>query len=87
MLVLTFLLKGGLYQITFRGLLRRVLVLALGGWYVSCALKSLLLNASLYSGAAASNVPLSQDSVLIRLLIELGSSRRMDGWWFDELLM
>ena len=32
-------------------------------------------------------LPLSHDSVLMSLLIELGSSRRMDGGWFDELLM
>ena len=42
-------------------------------------LKLLFCKASLYSCAAVSNVCLSQDSVLIRLLIEWGSSRRIGG--------
>ena len=61
MFVLTFLLKGRLYQITFRDLLRRVLVFVLVGRYVTCALKLLFLRALLYSGAVVSNVSLSQD--------------------------
>ena len=51
------------------------------------ASKLLRLKASLYSVAAASKVRLSQDSLLMRLLIDTGSWRRMDGGWLDSQFM
>ena len=80
MLVLTFLLKGGLYQSMFRVLFRReLLMLLVWDSYWSSASKLLFLKASLYIGAAKSKVCLLQDSLLIRLLMDFGSSRSMLG--------
>ena len=73
--VFTFLLKGGLYHITFRCRLLRVLVLVFDCSYFSCALKLLRVKASLYVGAASSKVSLSLHRVLILWLMEWGSSR------------
>ena len=55
--------------------------------YISCLLKLLRVNASLYVGAAASKVSLSLDRVFIRRLIERGNSRRTGGGWLDDRLM
>ena len=87
MLVFTFLLKEGLYHITFRCRLMRVLVLVFGCSYFSCALKLLRVKASLYVGAASSKVSLSQHRVLIRRLMEWGSSRMIGGGWLENWLM
>ena len=43
--------------------------------------------ASLYVGAALSNVCLSHDSALIRLFTAFGSSRIIGGGWLDKRLM
>ena len=80
MLVFTFLLKGGLYHITFRCRLLRVLVLVFGCSYFRCALKLLRVKASLY-------VSLSQHRVLIRRLMDWGSSRMIGGGWLENWLM
>ena len=82
--VLTFLLNGGLYQITFCYLFRLELLcpeiaLVVGGSYVSCVLKLLRFKASLYKGAAASNVSFLQDNALMRLLIERGKCPITEG--------
>ena len=57
-------------------------------WYVvkSCV-EVAVFKASLYSSAAVSNVCLSQNGVLIRLLIEWRSSRRIGVGWLEERLM
>ena len=88
---LTFLVYGGLYQITCLFLLRLLLVwfavLLLSGYvswswgalvevYVSCILKLLCLRAFSYSGAAKSNVSWSYDSLDILWLIKAGSCFR-----------
>ena len=86
MLVFTFLLKGGLYHITFRCRLLRVLVLVFGCSCFSCALKLLRAKASLYVGAASSKVSLSQHRVLIRRLMEWGSSRMIGGGMVGRLV-
>ena len=52
-----------------------MLVLVFGCSYISCALKLLHVKASLHVEAAASKVSSSQHRVLIRGLMELGSSR------------
>ena len=90
--VLTFLLNGGLYQVTFRCLFRLKLLclefaLVVGGSYVSCVSKLLRFKASLYKGAAVSNVSLLQDNALMRLLIERGKCRITEGGWLDRRLM
>ena len=93
---LTFLVYGGLYQITCLFLLRLLLVwfavLLLSGYvswswgalvevYVSCALKLLRLRAFSFSGAVESNVSSSHDSLDILWLIEAGSCFMIDGGW------
>ena len=45
------------------------------------------LRVSLYSGAASLNVSWLHESVLIRLFIDEGNCRMIDGVWFDKLLM
>ena len=67
--VFTFLLWV-IYHITLRCSLCCVLALRSGCSYFSCVLKLLRVKASLYVGAAASKVLLSQDSTLIRRLPE-----------------
>ena len=57
------------------------------GSYLSWVVKLLCFKASLYVGAAASNISLLEDSWLMRLLIDLGSSCIIEGGWLDELLM
>ena len=49
--------------------------------------KLLYFKASLYNGAALSNTLLLHESLLIRLLMEVGNCRRMEGAWFDERLI
>ena len=57
------------------------------GSYLSWVVKLLCLKASLYVGAAKSNISLLEDSWLMRLLIDLGSACIIEGGWLDELLM
>ena len=64
-----------------------MLVLVFGCSYFSCALKLLRVKASLYVGAAASKVSSSQHGVLIRRLMEWGSSRIIGGGWLEDWLM
>ena len=59
MFVLTFLLKGGLYHITFRrlaGLVELLLLSRFGSYVKSVLTKLLRFKASLYKGAASLNV-------------------------------
>ena len=55
------------------------------GSYLSWTL--LCFKASLYVGAVASNISLLNDNWLMRLLIDLGSSRIIGCGWLDKLLM
>ena len=59
-----------------------MLLLVFGCLYFSCALKLLCVKVSLYVGAASSKVSLSQHRVLIRGLVEWGSSDMNGGGWF-----
>ena len=63
------------------------MALSVIGWYFSSESKLLCLNASLYSGFAALNVSSLHDSLLMRLLIDVGSCRMMVGGWLDKRLM
>ncbi len=70
---------------TLRCLFRLVLLVE-GSSYVSMVSKLLRLNASLYRGAALSNVSLSQDREFMRVLTEAGSWRMTEGGWFERRL-
>ena len=90
MFVLTFLLKGGLYHITFRclvGLVELLLLSRFGSYVKSVLTKLLRFKASLYKGAASLNVASLHESLLIRLFIDVDSCRRIDGGWSEDWLM
>ena len=92
MFVLTFMLYGGLYHIVLRRLdLCEFVVLfellAEGGSYVKLVLKLLRLSASLYRGAVSLNVCSLHESLLILLLMDWGSWRKIVGGWLERLLM
>ena len=76
---MTFLPNGGLNHNVFLCLLRLVWVFVFAGSYLSWAVKLLCFKASLYVGAATSNISLLEDSWLMRLLIDLRSSSNIEG--------
>ena len=88
MFVLTFLLKGGLYHITFCCLAGLVeLLLSRFGLYIKPVLTKLLrFKVSLYKGVASLNVASFHESLLIRLFIDVGSCR-IDGGLLEDKLM
>ena len=86
MFALTFLLKGGLNQMTLRCLFLRGRCVSCGV-YSSLWLKLLCPSAFRYAGAASSNVCLSDESVEMRLLMDVGSCLRMLDGWFECLFM
>ena len=86
MFVLTFLLNGGLNQMMLRCLFLRCLYVSCG-MYSSLWLKLLCPSAFLHACTASSNTCLSDDSVEMRLLMDVGSCLKKLGGWLECLCM
>ena len=88
MFILMFLLKGGLYHITFHHLVGLVeLLLSQFGSYIKSVLTKLLRFKASYKAVASLNVASLHESLLIHLFIDVGSCHRIDGRWLEDRLL